>query len=166
MNEKNVRSVRFERTYEAPIEDLWDLWTTKEGFESWWGPVGFRVDVHHIDPKVGGTLSYDMIAVGDEQVAAMKAAGMPLSHGTHGTFVQVDLHRCLTLRHVIDFIDGVEPYDNDMRVEFSEQGSSVQMTITVDAHKDAHWTEQAKLGMESQLTKLPAVLAARHDGGK
>jgi hypothetical protein len=30
-----------ERTYRVPIEDLWELWTTKAGFESWWGPEGF-----------------------------------------------------------------------------------------------------------------------------
>ncbi len=24
-----------ERTYRARVEELWDLWTTKEGFESW-----------------------------------------------------------------------------------------------------------------------------------
>lgn len=28
----------FERTYRARREELWELWTTKEGFESWWGP--------------------------------------------------------------------------------------------------------------------------------
>lgn len=32
------RRITIERTYQAPIEDLWDLWTTKEGIESWWGP--------------------------------------------------------------------------------------------------------------------------------
>ena len=32
-----------ERVYRAPVEDLWALWTTKAGFESWWGPEGFRV---------------------------------------------------------------------------------------------------------------------------
>ena len=31
-----------ERLYRARVEELWELWTTKEGFESWWGPEGFR----------------------------------------------------------------------------------------------------------------------------
>ena len=30
--------IRIERTYNASIEDVWELWTTKEGIESWWGP--------------------------------------------------------------------------------------------------------------------------------
>src|SRR5690606_30020703 len=52
--------VVMERTYEAPVEDLWELWTTREGFESWWGPEGFRVEVHELDLRVGGALAYDM----------------------------------------------------------------------------------------------------------
>ena len=31
-----------ERTYVASIEDVWELWTTKEGIESWWVLAGFR----------------------------------------------------------------------------------------------------------------------------
>ena len=27
-----------ERTYRAQVEELWALWTTMAGFESWWGP--------------------------------------------------------------------------------------------------------------------------------
>jgi uncharacterized protein YndB with AHSA1/START domain len=37
--------IKFERRYDASVEDLGNLWTTKEGFESWWwGPEGFRVE--------------------------------------------------------------------------------------------------------------------------
>ena len=43
MSEAN--NMVLERTYEATAQELWELWTTKEGFESWWGPEGFRVEV-------------------------------------------------------------------------------------------------------------------------
>jgi hypothetical protein len=35
------------------------------------------------------------------------------------------------------------------------------MVITVEPHPDELWTERAAAGLESQLTKLPAALAAR-----
>src|ERR1700736_1917583 len=41
-----------ERTYRAGAQELWDLWTTKEGFESWWGPEGFRVEVYKLEARV------------------------------------------------------------------------------------------------------------------
>jgi uncharacterized protein YndB with AHSA1/START domain len=31
------RRIALERTFVAPVEDVWELWTTKAGLESWWG---------------------------------------------------------------------------------------------------------------------------------
>ena len=154
--------VRFERTYEAPVEDLWDLWTTKEGFESWWGPEGFRVVVHAIDPRAGGELFYDMIAVDAGQIEYLRRSGMPVSHETRGKFVEVQLLRRLKIRHMIDFIPGLEPYENNMLVEFFPDSRGARMVITLDRHPDEEWTRRAAMGLESQLTKLPSALAARH----
>src|SRR5262245_44532889 len=101
--------VVIERTYRARVEELWDLWTTKEGFESWWGPEGFRVEVHALEARVGGTLHYDMIADAPEQVAAMRRMGRPTSHRTRASFVELRPHARLAIAHVIDFLPGVKP---------------------------------------------------------
>lgn len=154
-------SVRFERRYEnAQVRDLWSLWTTREGFESWWGPQGFRVAVHKLDLRPGGELVYDMIASGPEQIEFMKKANMPLSHTTRARFGAIDPLRRLELVHVIDFVPGMQPYENQIRVEFSSERGAARMTITVEAHSTPEWTQRATLGMESQLTKVPGVLAA------
>lgn len=152
--------IQLERSYEARPEELWSLWTTKEGFESWWGPEGFRVEVHALEPRVGGALVYDMIAAGAEQIAFMEKSGQPLSHGTHGTFVEVTPHSRLAIEHVIDFLPGVEPYPNRMLVELFEEGATVRMVVSVERHPDDGFTQMASAGMESQLTKVPAALAA------
>lgn len=154
-------TVTFERRYEASLEDLWDLWTTKEGFESWWGPQGFRVAVHRIDPRDGGELNYDMIAVGADEIAYMRKANMAVAHATRGTFRKVAPLKSLELVHLIDFIPGLEPYEHRMRVEFFAEGTSVRMLITVEEHSTPEWTRAALAGMESQLTKVPAGLEAR-----
>ena len=153
--------IRLERRYEAAVADLWFLWTTKEGFESWWGPEGFRVEVRKLDLRVGGELVYDMIAVDPEQIAFMKKANMPVSHGTRGTFVEIVPQHSLAINHLIDFIPGLRPYENRTRVEFFPEGSSVRMVITTEEHPDKEWTRRATQGWESQLTKLPGALAAR-----
>ena len=44
-----TRRITMERTYESSIEDVWELWTTKEGIESWWGPEGFTTEVLKLD---------------------------------------------------------------------------------------------------------------------
>jgi uncharacterized protein YndB with AHSA1/START domain len=151
----------FERNYEASVQELWELWTTKEGFESWWGPEGFRVAVHELDLRVGGKLTYDMIASAPEQIEAMAKMGQPPSHSTSGSFVEVVPFERLVLSHMIDFVPGLEPYAHQMVVEFSQHGSTARMRITVDPHQSESLNRMATLGMESQLTKVPGVLAAR-----
>jgi uncharacterized protein YndB with AHSA1/START domain len=147
-------AVVIERTYPAKVEDLWALWTTKAGFESWWGPEGFRVEVRALDARPGGVLEYDMIADAPEAIAAMESMGQPLSHGTRGVFAEFQPHARLRLVHVIDFVPGVEPYDSVIEVGFSPMGDGAQMVVTLHPHLDPHWTRMSVEGFSSQLTKL------------
>jgi uncharacterized protein YndB with AHSA1/START domain len=157
--------IKFERRYtNAAVQDLWDLWTTKEGFESWWGPKGFRVEVQKLELRDGGALLYDMIADAPEEIAAMKKMNMPLSHATRATFARIERLKHLEITHLIDFIPGVKPYENLIRVDFSNAGGGAQMMITVQPHHDPEWTRMASMGMESQLTKVPALLARKTGG--
>lgn len=148
------KRITIERTYKAAVEELWDLWTTKDGFESWWGPEGFRVEVRALEAHKGGLLHYDMIADAPEQIAAMEKMGQPLSHETRGTFTDVRRLARLAITHVIDFLPGVEAYDSTVDVEFSSTAGSSRMVITLDAMHSEQFTQMAVMGWHSQLTKL------------
>ena len=102
--EGTQRKIVFERTYRARVEEIWELWTTKDGFESWWGPEGFRVEVHTLEAHVGGALHYDMIADAPEQIEAMKQIGRPTSHETRGRFTEMTPQTRLAITHAIDFL--------------------------------------------------------------
>ena len=56
------QKITLERTFRATMEDAWDLWTTREGLESWWGPEGFVTTVHELDIRPGGMFEYQMTA--------------------------------------------------------------------------------------------------------
>ena len=148
------KNLVIERTYKARVEELWELWTTKDGFESWWGPQGFRVEVKALEAKLGGRLHYDMIAAAPDVVEQMKKMGEPLSHETRGTFSEFKPHKRLALTHVIDFLPGVKPYDNTMVLEFFPSGSSVRMVVTLSPMHDPRFTQMQLEGFTSQLTKL------------
>lgn len=143
-----------ERVYRASVEELWELWTTKDGFESWWGPEGFRVEVHVMDARGGGKLEYDMIAATPEMIAAMEEMSQSASHNTRGWFDEYKPFTRLTLRHMIDFIDGVEPYESLIEVEFTPLGDQTRMVVTIHPHRDPYWTQMSAEGFRSQLTKL------------
>ena len=143
-----------ERTYRARVEELWSLWTTKAGFESWWGPEGFRVEVHTIDARLGGALHYDMIADAPDQIAAMKRMGHPPSHETRGTFSEIKPHERLALTHLIDFLPGVPAYKSTMTVAFLPVGDKVRMVVTLDPMHSDEVSKMQATGFTSQLTKL------------
>lgn len=145
-----------ERTYRARLEDVWDLWTTKPGFESWWGPQGFRADVHTIDARVGGELRYDMVADTPEMVAAMKQMGRPASHATRARFTELKPHERLVITNVIDFLPEVATYESVIAVDFARQGDRVRMVVTLDPMHSEEFTKMQEQGFTSQLTKLDA----------
>lgn len=151
--------ITVERRYRARIEDVWDLWTTKEGFESWWGPEGFRADVHELDAREGGALHYDMVADTEEMIAAMKAMGHPPSHATHSRFAVVEPRTRLVLTNVIDFLPGVPTYESNIAVELIAEGGTVRMVVTLDSMHDAQFTKMQEEGFTSQLKKLDGRFA-------
>src|SRR5277367_2543510 len=115
---KTQPRITIERTYTASVEDVWALWTTKTGIESWWGPDGFTTKVLQLDLRPGGELRYAMSATAAPQVEFMKNAGMPLTTEGRITYTEVDAHRRLGYIHLADFIPGVAPYDVATTVEF------------------------------------------------
>lgn len=149
-----TKRITLERTFVADVDDVWDLWTTKEGFESWWGPVGFRVEVRALDLRVGGALDYAMIAHGAEQIAFMQRANMPVSREHRITFTEIEPHRRLGFAQRMDFVPGVTPYTTHGSVDFQVTGDRVRMVLTLDAMHDDQWTERARMGWEMQLSKL------------
>lgn len=150
-----------ERTYRARAEELWELWTTKKGFESWWGPDGFRVDVHALQPRVGGALTYDMIADTPEMIAAMNRMGREPSHATHARFVELTPYRRLSITHVIDFLPAVTPYESTIVTEFFQSGDRVRMVITLDPLHSDDFTKMSVRGWTSQLAKLDRRFAGQ-----
>ena len=154
------RKVRMERTFRASIEEVWDLWTTKEGLESWWGPDGFAVTVRKIDLRPGGELLYAMTAVAPEQIAFLKNAGMPIVTESRATYREITPPRRLAYDHDTDFIAGVEPYNVATLIELEPTADGVRMVLTFDAMHAEEWTKLAVMGWEMELGKLERLLAA------
>ena len=160
-NEVAKKRITIERTFQAPVEDVWELWTTKEGIESWWGPDGFTTKVYELDLRPKGKLHYAMTATGPEQIDFMKKNGMPLTNHTRGWYEEIVPLARLGFWQIADFVPGVAAYDVDTVVEIATVAGGVRMVVTVDAMHDAHWTEMARQGWESQLDKAVRLLAAR-----
>ncbi|HEX9097145.1 MAG TPA: SRPBCC domain-containing protein [Candidatus Dormibacteraeota bacterium] len=152
------RKVRIERTFIAALEEVWELWTTTDGIESWWGPDGFEVKVRKLDIRPGGELLYDMTAIAPDQIDFMKKAGMPLTTPSSITYTEVVPPKRLAFTQLADFIPNVKPYRVAMTVEFDATPAGVRMLLTLDAMHDEYWTKMAVMGWENELDKLAKLL--------
>ena len=152
------RSITIERSFQAPIEEVWELWTTKAGIESWWGPDGFRVKVRRLDVRLGGELLYAMTAIAPEQIDFLKKAGMALTTESLATYTDVVPLKRLAFTQMADFIPGIKPYEVATAVELKTIPRGVRLALTLDAMHDEYWTKMAVMGWENELGKLAKVL--------
>jgi hypothetical protein len=86
---------------------------------------------------------------------------MPLTTEAQFTYTEIVHHRRIGYTHRVDFVPGVQPYDVGNKVEFSAAGKKARMVLTLDPMHSDEWTQRSVMGMESQLSKIPNVLAHR-----
>ncbi|HEY6623757.1 MAG TPA: SRPBCC domain-containing protein [Acidimicrobiales bacterium] len=48
-------AVVIERSFDAPVDLIWQMWTDPEHFSAWYGPEGATIPVAKMDVSVGGT---------------------------------------------------------------------------------------------------------------
>ncbi|HET9847729.1 MAG TPA: SRPBCC domain-containing protein [Candidatus Dormibacteraeota bacterium] len=153
-----TRTVTLERTFDAALEDVWELWTTKDGIESWWGPDGFSVRVNQLELRPGGELLYAMTATAPDQIEFMRKTGMPQTTETRIIYTEIIPRQRLAYQNIVDFVPGVTPYEVATVVEFQKTAQGVRMVLTMDAMHNDQWTQMAVMGWESELGKLSKVL--------
>ena len=47
-------AVVIERSFDAPVDLIWEMWTVPEHFKTWYGPEGATIPVAKMDVRVGG----------------------------------------------------------------------------------------------------------------
>jgi uncharacterized protein YndB with AHSA1/START domain len=58
--ENKPNEIRFIRSYDAPVQAVWDAWTDPDQIAQWWGPRGFTTTTHSKDLRPGGSWIYTM----------------------------------------------------------------------------------------------------------
>jgi uncharacterized protein YndB with AHSA1/START domain len=51
-----------ERTFDAPVEVVWRMWTEPDAFKAWYGPDGATIPDAELDVRVGGVRRVCMVA--------------------------------------------------------------------------------------------------------
>ena len=166
MAKTSSNMIRIERTYPTSAEEVWRLWTTSDGIESWWAPDGFTCEVRKLDLRVGGDLVYAFTATAPDQVAFMKKAGLPLSNEARKTFSDLKPPTRIAYQSLVDFVPGVEPYQQLTVVDLTSSGGGVRVVMTMEPLHDEVWTQRLVMGRENELNNLARVIDRQHAGMK
>jgi uncharacterized protein YndB with AHSA1/START domain len=154
-------AARLERTYDAPAQLVWELWTTAAGLAEWFAPDGFESRVSEIDLRPGGQLRFIMTATAPEQVEFMQNTGNPLSIEVRKTFTEVTPPTRLAYRSLIDFVPDQEPYEHLTTVDIEAAGDRTNVVMMVDSLHDETWTQQHHAHRGNELDNLEAAIKRR-----
>jgi uncharacterized protein YndB with AHSA1/START domain len=155
------KRIKLQRTFAATLDLVWELWTTKDGIESWWGPPGFEVTVSKLELRGGGALEYTMTAVGAEQIEFMNKAGMPLATRLRARYTEVQPKTLAAWLNLADFIPGVDPYEVETRLTLQPERGSVLVTLDLEAMHNEFQTQMAVQGWEMEMGKLDELIRKR-----
>jgi len=132
-----------ERTWQAPIDVVWDLWTSAEGIASWFGPRGFTVVVDEIDLTVGGAFQYTM--------TSSEAGAQP--RVVMSTITELEPPRKLVYESPMGGSDVMTT-----SAEFTETADGVKLVLVISATVDG-MVKGAAMGWESSLERFGEQIA-------
>ena len=133
------REMSISKTFNAPVEFLWEVWTKPEHIANWWGPNGFTNTIHEMDLKEGGEWRLTM-------------------HGPDGTnypnrsiFKEIIPFKKIVFEHFNPHFNTsvlFDPKDGETAITWTMQFDTAEMLdIVIKAHK-------ADEGLKQNMEKL------------
>lgn len=129
-NDASNRTLSLERTFDAPIQLVWDAWTQPEHIAQWWGPKGMKTRVLEHNFQVGGEWKYAMtMPDGNDFIA-------------DGIYTEiVEQKRIFSSANFKPMTEGVE-----IQARFEADGDKTNFTFSV-VHPTAEYCDaQEKMG--------------------
>jgi uncharacterized protein YndB with AHSA1/START domain len=154
-------AVVIERSFDAPVDLVWQMWTDPEHFSSWYGPTGATIPVAKMDVRVGGTRLVCMEMRSPNGLMQMWFTGEYLDVVTNERLVYTesmsDEHGNVTSPAEMGMPDG-HPTTTEVRVELESIGGRTKMVLT---HVGIPSDSPGATGWAMALDKLAAHLASQ-----
>jgi uncharacterized protein YndB with AHSA1/START domain len=148
MSDLANRTLTIEKTFNAPLQLVWDAWTQSEHILKWWAPNGMNIKVIQHDFKVGGRWKYSMI---------MSDGNEFISEGTYKEIV--------ALKKIITSADFKPMTENvELQTYFEADGDKTKFTFSVIHATPEYCKQQEEMGFYngwgSALNRLETILEA------
>ena len=131
INERKGNVITMKRTLNAPINIVWEAWSTVEHIINWWSPVGMEVEVVEHEFKVGGKWKYIMqMGEGKEFI----------SEGEYEEIIEPT--KIVTSANFRPMTEGVT-----LEAFFNEDGDKTEFTFNVVHPTEEYCLAQEKMGI-------------------
>lgn len=160
MSDDTTQAVEIERTFDAPVDVVWRMWTDPDAFAQWYGPTGASIPVSKMDLRVGGSRLVCMEMATPDGTMQMWFAG---------EFVEIDApHRLVYTESMADedgrvltaaeagMPDG-HPTTTEVHVELADVGGRTAMRMR---HVGVPADSPGAQGWNMALDSLEELLAA------
>jgi len=154
-------AVVIERSFDAPVGLMWQMWTDPEHFKAWYGPDGATIPVAKMDLRVGGTRLVCM---------EMQTPAGPMHMWFTGEYREVVENKRLVYTESMSDENGNvlsasdtgmpagHPTTTEVRVEFEDLGGRTKIVMT---HAGIPAGSPGAAGWAMALAKLAAHLEAQ-----
>lgn len=153
-----IKEVAFERTYNAPIETVWQAWTDPEMLTAWWGPDNVSIPECEVDLRVGG--KFYIVMEAGEAMGPYKGTRWPMD----ATFTVVEPNSKLTYTAKA-WTEGDEEatlIDQVTELTLQEENGKTKLqlkaTINSTGPKAGMAVQGMQMGFSQQLNKLGTFL--------
>ena len=151
-------AIIIERTFEAPVELVWKVWTEPESFAAWYGPDGATIRSAEMDVRVGGRRLICM---------EVQTPRGPMQMWFTGQYREVVVNERLVYTDSMSNADGEildpsefgmppdHPSTTEVRVELDAQGPRTTMVLThVGVHPDSPGATGWTMALDKLVTHL------------
>ncbi len=152
MSELDATSLRLERTFEAPPEDVFDAWTNPEVLRRWWAAGReWRTPTAEVDLRVGGSYRLSME---DPATGALHTIG--------GEYREVRRPERLVYSWCWEQGGGRSAHASTVTVEFLSEGERTTVVLVHTGLDSSASRDRHRHGWEACLENLYArgILAA------
>lgn len=156
-----IKEVEFERTYDAPIDEVWKAWTEAEKLKQWWGPDNVIIPECELDLRVGGRF-YIVMEAG-EGMGQYKGTKWPME--AKYTNIDPATELAYTSNAWTEGDKEATLIDGMTKINFVEENGktkvTVKATINSTGPKAGMAVEGMQMGFTQQLEKLNRFLIAK-----
>ena len=129
-NDLTNRTLTLERTFNAPIDLVWEAWTQPDHVAKWWAPHGMDLEVIEHDFSVGGKWKYAM---------PMPDGNQFISEGVYSEIVPKK--KIITTADFKPMTEGVE-----LHIQFEKDGNQTKFTFSVVHETEEYCEQQEEMG--------------------